>query len=263
MILVLAGLNACGSDNGTGTFVPAVPTALAVTAGNGQTGFVTTPLSKDLTVAVTDANGLAVIGSPVVWTVNSGGGTLSDTTASTNAYGESTVTWTLGDTPGPQTVSVAAAGTPSLSGSFTATAVRPNFAIASGNNQTAAAQDTVTDPLTVVVTDANGDPVKNVRVDFAVASGGGFLGDSAATVSVLTDAAGKAPAVWVLGPTLGTQTVTATVAQAAPVTFTAIATAPVAANLNAATATVLLASNYGLRFSARPARAPFAERARG
>jgi len=269
MTFVLAGLNACGSDDSTGTFVQATPTALAVSGGSAQTGFVTGPLDNDLQVTLTDANGLAVVGSPVVWKVTAGGGTLSPDslttdTVTTDAYGHSTVSWTLGDTPGAQTVTAAAAGSPTLSSSFTATAVMPDFAIESGNNQTAAAEDTVADPIAVLVTDANGDPVQNVAVDFAVASGGGFLGDSAATVTALTDSHGIASAVWVLGSTLGAQTVTASVAGATPVTFTAIATVPppVAANFEAATQAIF-AKSGGLRLTSKSVRARFIERARG
>jgi adhesin/invasin len=270
MTLVLAALNACGSDDSTGTFVQAKPSTLAITDGNGQTGFVTAPVGTDLQVSLTDANGLAVVGSPVVWTITGGGGTLSGDnvttdTVTTDAYGVSTVSWTLGNTPGAQSVSAAVPGSTTLTGSFTATAVMPTVAIKSGNNQTAAAKDTVTDPLAVLVTDANGDPVENVRVDFAIASGGGFLGDSVQTLSAVTDDKGIASAVWVLGPTVGTQTVTAKVGSGTPLTFTAIATTPppVAFNFDAATRTLLLADNRGLRLTAESTRAPFVERARG
>lgn len=268
-MLVLAALSACGSDDSTGTFVQATPTALAVSAGNGQSGFVTAPLGTDLQAALTDANGLAVVGAPVVWTVTSGGGTLSidsvtTDTVTTDSYGISTVKWTLGNTPGAQSVTAAVAGSPTISGTYTATAVMPTFAIESGNNQTAAAKDTVTDPIAVLVTDANGDPVKDVAVDFTVASGGGFLGDSAATVTALTDSKGIASAVWVLGPTIGAQTVTAKVAGGAPVTFTAIATVPpVASIFDATKPTLFLADNHGLRLTGKSMRARFVGRARG
>ena len=247
MFLMLAGLNACGDDVGVGTFVTPVPKALAVAGGNGQTGFVTAELDTSLTVAVTDANGLPIVGTPVAWAVASGGGTLSTDTSTTTAYGEASVVWTLGDSPGQQSVTANAAGLPALAGTFTATAVMPNFAIESGNNQTAAAEDTVADNPTIIVTDANGDPAANVRVDFAIASGGGFLNDSTQTVSILTDTKGVAAVTWVLGPTIGTQTMTAKVANGTPVTFTAIATAPVAFNFDAADGSVLLAANRAVR----------------
>jgi len=227
-----------------------VPKALAVTAGNAQTGFVTGDLSKSLKVAITDANGLAIIGYPVAWTVASGGGKLSSDTVTTNSYGESSVVWTLGNSPGQQSVTASPVGQPTISGAFTATAVMPNFAIKSGNNQTAAAKDTVTDAPTVIVTDANGDPVAGVRVDFAIASGGGFLGDSVQTASVDTDSKGLASIVWVLGPTVGTQTMTAKVANGTPVTFTATATPALAFNLDASRRTILPVDNRAVRVRA-------------
>jgi adhesin/invasin len=269
MMLVLAGLSACGDDTSTGTFVQAKPTALAVSAGNTQTGFVTAPLSTDLQATLTDANGLAVVGAPVAWTVTSGGGTLSadnvtTDTVTTDSYGRSTIPWTLGDTPGAQSVTASVPGSTTLTGTYTATAVMPTFAIESGNNQTAAAKDTVADPVAVLVTDANGDPVEKVRVDFTVASGGGFLDDSAATVSAITDSHGIASAVWVLGPTVGTQTVTAKVAGGTPVTFTAIATVPpVASIFDATRQTVFFANNDVLRLTGKSIRARFVVRARG
>jgi len=255
MFLMLAGLNACGDDGGVGTFVTPVPKALAVTAGNGQTGFVTADLDTSLTVAIADANGLPIIGSPVAWAVESGGGSLSRDTVTTDAFGESTVTWTLGNSAGPQSVTANAAGLSTVSGAFTATAVMPNFAIDSGNNQTAAAEDTVADNPTIIVTDANGDPAPGVRVDFAIASGGGFLvggdADSAQTASIVTDSKGLAPITWVLGSTIGTQTMTAKVANGTPLTFTAIATVPVAFNFDASGRTILLADNRAVRVRVR------------
>ncbi|MGH7652728.1 MAG: hypothetical protein ACREMS_12915 [Gemmatimonadaceae bacterium] len=226
MILVLGGLNACGSDNSVGNFAPVVPKTLTITpAANGQTGFVTDTLNTQLSVTLTDANGLAVIGSPVVWTVTSGGGSVSSTAGSTNAFGVASTIWTLGDAPGAQAVTVASQLVSTVSGSFSATAVAPTFGIKSGNNQTAAASDTVANPLTISVTDASAAPVKGVRVDFAVTSGGGFFAtaDSAKTTSVTTDVNGEAAIGWVLGPTVGAQSATAKVGTASPVTFTAVA----------------------------------------
>jgi hypothetical protein len=254
MFLALAGLNACGGDNSVGAFVEPVPKALAITGGNAQKGFVTAKLDTSLKVAITDANGLPIIGTPVAWAVASGGGTLSRDTVTTDSYGESTVDWSLGNSVGPQTVTANAAGFPTISATFSATAVMPNVAIESGNNQTAAAKDTVADNPTIIVTDANGDPVPNVRVDFAIASGGGFLAggnpDSATAASVITDSKGLAAITWILGPTVGTQTITAKVANGTPLTFTAIATTPVALNFDPSAHTILLAANRAVRVRA-------------
>ena len=256
--MLLSGLNACGNnDEGVKAFVAAVPKALAITGGNGQTGFVTAALKTSLTVALTDANGLPVIGSAVAWAVKSGGGKLSRDTVTTDAFGKSTVSWTLGNAVGTQSVTANPVGQPTISGNFTATAVMPNFAIDSGNNQTAAANDTVAVKPRIIVTDAAGAPAPGVRVDFAIASGGGFLSggakDSAQTASIVTDSKGEAAITWVLGSTLGNQTMTATVAGATPLTFTAVATPPppAAFSFDALGRTMLWADNHAVRVRVR------------
>jgi hypothetical protein len=69
----------------------------------------------------------------------------------------------------------------------------------------------------VTVTDAGGNPVAGVPVNFEVTSGGGAIQYSVAT----TDAQGVASAgLWQVGPKVGTNTVTANVDGAQPLTFT-------------------------------------------
>lgn len=96
-------------------------------------------------------------------------------------------------------------------------------AIEAGNSQTGIAGQPIGTPPTVKATRGT-TPISGVQVVFAVASGGGALVGATAT----TDAGGIArPTQWTLGTTLGTQSVTATVAdaQGSPLTFTATATA--------------------------------------
>ena len=70
----------------------------------------------------------------------------------------------------------------------------------------------------VKVTDANGAPVRDVAVQFAVTMGGGSLGSSTAT----TDVTGTASAgSWTLGTVAGPNEVTATVSGMAALRFTA------------------------------------------
>jgi Macroglobulin domain MG4 len=75
---------------------------------------------------------------------------------------------------------------------------------------------------TVLVTDANDHPVPGVMVTFAITSGGGSVSSTTQT----TNATGLASVVWTLGNAFGTNTLTATVAQLSPVTFSAMAIAP-------------------------------------
>jgi alpha-tubulin suppressor-like RCC1 family protein len=88
--------------------------------------------------------------------------------------------------------------------------------ILSGNGQAATVAQAAPNPLVVRVADADGDPVKNVTVQWAVSSGGGSL--SAATSETGSD--GLAQVQWTLGPRAEAQTVTATVQGLAPAVFT-------------------------------------------
>jgi alpha-tubulin suppressor-like RCC1 family protein len=100
-----------------------------------------------------------------------------------------------------------------------------NIAINGGNNQVAAPGSSTPIAPSVKVTDAATNPVSGVAVTFAVASGGG----SVTGASQSTDASGIATVgSWTLGPTAGTNTLTATSAglTGSPVTFTATGEAP-------------------------------------
>jgi hypothetical protein len=103
-----------------------------------------------------------------------------------------------------------------------------SLSIVSGDNQQGDAGQPLADPLVVrVVTGAN--PVQGEQVTFNVLSGQGQIGSPgglAASFQVNTAADGTAKLPqWVLGPIVGTQSVTASIAAGAPsqVTFHALA----------------------------------------
>jgi hypothetical protein len=91
--------------------------------------------------------------------------------------------------------------------------------IESGNNQTGTVGQTLGDPLRVRVVDAVGSPVSGVAVSWAPASGGG----SANPTSSQTNSSGIASTTWTLGPSLGSQTLAASVSGVGSVTFNATA----------------------------------------
>lgn len=100
------------------------------------------------------------------------------------------------------------------------------IAIQGGDNQTAAVNAAVPVAPAVRVVDATGNPVPNAPVTFAVTGGGGVV---AAASPVLTDFDGVATATsWILGPSPGANTLTATAGDSMvagnPATFTATAT---------------------------------------
>jgi hypothetical protein len=108
----------------------------------------------------------------------------------------------------------------------------------SGDNQIASAGRTLRDPLVVALIDGEGNPEANVRVEFSVLSGGGYLRGAVireadptisrgeeSRLSVTTNREGQASVSWTLGREHGTQEVIArAVGTALTVTFRAIAT---------------------------------------
>src|SRR5205807_2451171 len=90
----------------------------------------------------------------------------------------------------------------------------------------------VTTPPSVIVKDANGNPVAQVAVTFAVAPGNGTITGASQT----TNASGVATVgSWTLSATAGSNTLTATsgTLSGSPVTFTATGTAGAAATIAA------------------------------
>ena len=111
------------------------------------------------------------------------------------------------------------------SASFALTAgAASTIAINAGNNQSATAGTAVTTAPSVIVKDANNNPVSGVSVTFGVATGGGSLG-SPATVTTGADGIATSPA-WTLGTVAGGNTLSATSGSlsGSPLTFTATAT---------------------------------------
>src|SRR5439155_1514404 len=145
----------------------------------------------------------------------------------TNASGVATVgSWTLSPTAGQNTLT-ASSGT--LSGSpvtFSATGTvgaAATIAANSPTSQTAPAGTAVSSPPSVLVKDANGNPVAGVAVTFAVAPGNGTITGASQT----TNASGVATVgSWTLSATAGPNTLTATSTglSGSPVTFSATGT---------------------------------------
>ena len=88
----------------------------------------------------------------------------------------------------------------------------------SGDEQQGPAGTALAAPVVVSVLDQNGSAFAGVVVTFSVTAGGGTL----SSITVTTDANGRARTTLTLGPEPGTNTVTATVEGLESVTFTAI-----------------------------------------
>jgi glucose/arabinose dehydrogenase len=170
---------------------------------------------------ITDTHGNPVSGLNVEWQVIEGGGSVQGaSTVATDTNGVSRVqAWVLGAAAGQNRLVARMPGLPQTTFVATATTVgQASIAIEAGQDQTAPVSMNVPVALAARVRDAQGQPAAGVAVTFTVVSGGGTVTGSPAT----SDASGIARVgAWRLGPTAGTQTVTATAPGYGAVTFRA------------------------------------------
>jgi hypothetical protein len=167
----------------------------------------------------------------VTFAVTGGGGSATGTNATTGANGIATAgSWTLGLSPGTNTLTATVPGLPvvtftaiATSGGIPATVI-PN----GGSAQFAEAGSAPAVLPSVLVRDAAGQAVPGVAVAFAITRGTGSLSGA----NAVTGPTGVAsPAGWTLGP--GVNCLSATVAASGvsgnPVNFVATGVAPIAA----------------------------------
>jgi hypothetical protein len=203
-LLLVAAVSGCSSD-------PTSPgsESLAKAAGDAQTGVVGSALLVAPSVQVIDGNGNTVYGVSVIFAVTSGGGSVAQTSVTTDSSGIATSgVWTLGPAGGANTLTAAAAGVGGSPVTFTATGVAIGALVkVSGDNQTGRGGTTLINPIVVRVTDATGNPIGGVGVNFSVQSGGGSLAAGGTQRQILSDASGYATITWNLGNTAGPNTV--------------------------------------------------------
>jgi hypothetical protein len=214
----------------TATSTAGVATSLAKNAGDNQTAVAGSAVPVPPSVLLKDANGNAAAGVSVTFAVSSGGGSVTGATVATNSAGIATVgSWILGPAVGANVLSATSGTLTAVSFSATSSAgAASSLAKNAGDNQTGAAGTAIAVPPSVIVKDANNNPVAGVSVTFAVASGGGSI--TGATVA--TNSAGiAAVGSWTLGPSVGVNTLTTTSGSLAAVSFTATASAGAAASL--------------------------------
>jgi hypothetical protein len=245
-IAALAFAGACGSTEPKVDVTPATITGTptdTIRATVGST--VVTPL----TVVVKNKAGSPIDSALVTFAITGGGGTVSSASVRTDVNGQAITTWTLGPTAGVQSASATATGLTAVS--FVALAA-PGAASAvtkaGGDAQSAVAGANVPVAPSVKVADAFGNPLPNILVTFAVASGGGSVTGALAN----TNASGIATiGSWKLGGAIGANSLTATVASLPAVTFTATGTVGSASQVNITNTAPTLATGQTFKLTAQ------------
>ncbi len=138
-------------------------TTLAIVAGDQQSAVAGATVPVAPSVVLKDGSGNPVANAQVVFTVASGGGTITGGTATTNVSGIATLgSWTLGTIPGPNTLK-ATSGSLSVTFTATGTAIVPPTAtrllITTQPSATAVSGAAFAQQPVVQLADANGNPV--------------------------------------------------------------------------------------------------------
>ena len=109
---------------------PGAAANIAILSGDAQTGLVSYATNFRPAVKVTDAGGLGVSGVAVTFSVASGGGSATGTSAVTNAQGIAQVgSWILGASAGANSLTAASAGLTGSPVTITATGATAQYAI--------------------------------------------------------------------------------------------------------------------------------------
>lgn len=180
---------------------------LLASAGNNQSGTVSTTLPAPLTIQGTDPySGNPLSGVAVSCSDGGKGGVLNPASGSTNSSGVFTTTYTLPTLAATYTISCTSSGYSTAKFTVTANAGSPvSLAVVSGGNQSGTVGTVLPAPLVVKAKDTYGNGVPNIQINFSDGgAGGGFSSNP-----VTTDSTGKASVSYTLPKTVGTKTVTA------------------------------------------------------
>ena len=226
--LMLAGCSSSTEPAGSPPSPPENPLAgmrLEAVTDTVLTGTVGTLVDPVPAVRAVNRDGRALPGILISWQLTGeGGGYLTSLTVYTDQDGKATpVSWMLGITAGPQSITASVSGSSVVPRIVFTVHAGPGpaarVARVSGDFQTDRVGAALTGQLQVKVTDWYHNPVSREPVRFSVISGGGTI-DHATAVS---DSAGIAVSgIWTLGSIVGIQQVRAETGEAETL-FTAIA----------------------------------------
>ncbi len=163
------------------------PASAIVKTNDAQSATVGTSVALAPAVTVNDANGNAVAGAAVAFTVASGGGSIAGGSATTGSNGVATLgSWTLGTTAGANTLSVTSGSLPPAEFMATAVADVPAKLGIATQPGAAAVGSAITAAPVVHVQDQYGNLVTTATtsVTASLASGPGTLGGTVAVNAV-------------------------------------------------------------------------------
>ncbi|MFC1707821.1 hypothetical protein ACFL59_13580, partial [Planctomycetota bacterium] len=191
---------------GDGLSGEGIAVRLAIEAGDGQTGVVMTELPQELRVRVLDAFQKPVAGVFASFVAREGGGVVTTASALSDSLGRVATKLRLGQTAGMNRVEALAPGTGLAPVTLQATALpgpAAKIVVASGDQQKGTVNLPLQEPLVVRATDAYGNGVTDVRLQFAATPSSASLSSSEAR----TGTQGEASVSLTLGSTLGTNRV--------------------------------------------------------
>ena len=219
------------------TTMSRAPSAVAANTTPASPAAVSSAASPLPSVIVRDKKGKPVAGVPVIFSVASGGGTVTGASQTTDAQGIATVGgWTLGATVGMQSLVASAEPLPQNSAAgdklppvtFTveAKAMTPSQMVKIGDGQTGVVASALAQQVGVQLKDGAGNPVGGASVTFAAGNG-----SSVNPTTVSTNASGQALTTWTMGNTAGGASLTASSGTLTPATLSATAVAGAPARL--------------------------------
>jgi len=204
--------------------IPATVRALSALSQSARAG---STVGEPPSVIVEDVDGFPVPGFSVTIAVTGGGGSVIPASLQTDINGTAEATsWTLGATPGTNTLEVTAgslSGSPLVFSAEGTPAPASSIEANSATSQSATVGSAVAAPPSVLVKDTAGVGKGGITVLASVLSGQGQISET----SLVTDGSGVATlGSWILGTTAGAQSVQLSVAGLTgnPIVFTATAT---------------------------------------
>jgi adhesin/invasin len=187
-----AVVSGVGQATFAATGLVGAPNEIRIVSGNGQTGQAGQRLGADLVVLVLDERDSPIAGATVAWQVQSGGGSVDPATSATDGSGRASARWTLGATPGANSLQASVSGAGAVTFQATGAAGSPSvLALATQPSNSAQAGVQFGRQPLIQLRDAAGNDVgrSGVAVTAAIATGPGSLGGTATRT---TDANGRA-----------------------------------------------------------------------